>query len=710
MKTLKVAITGMHCQSCVTIIERSLGRVPGVASAAVNLATESARVEYDPAKIKPEDLVAVIKKRGYGIARKKKTSEVPELKRHLLFSLVFAIPAFIIGMVFMWIGVSVPHEGLVLWFLATPVQFIVGLRFYRGMWAALRNRTANMDTLIAAGTSAAYFYSVYVVLFAPEMGQYFEASALLITFVVLGKLLEAVAKGKAGEAIRRLMELSPKTANILRDGEIVKVPAEEVQVGDIVVVKPGEKIAVDGIIAKGASALDESMVTGESIPVDKKVGDIVMAGTVNKTGSFQFKASKVGEETTLSHIVRLIEEAQSGKAPIQRFADVVSAYFVPIVMSVSILTFIGWYLAGAEFAFALIASVSVLVIACPCALGLATPTAIMVGTGKGAKSGILIKGGEALETAHRLKHIIFDKTGTITKGKPAVTDIVPVGVDEKRLLEVAASVEQTSEHPVAECVVREAKKRRVRLAHAAGFRSIPGKGVTAKIGRTNYLIGTRALMAENGVETGSVAGILLGLEEQGKTAMIVAGSGRVLGVIGVADTIKESSPMAIRRLKDMGLAVYMISGDNRRTAQAIAKQAGIDNVFAEVLPEEKAEYVRKLQRNGKVAMVGDGINDSPALAQADIGIAMGAGTDIAMEAGNIVLMRDDLADIPRAIKLSRLTMSKIRQNMFWALFYNCVGIPIAAAGLLNPMIAGAAMAMSSVSVVTNSLLLKLKRL
>ncbi|MFH1399159.1 MAG: heavy metal translocating P-type ATPase [Candidatus Woesearchaeota archaeon] len=711
---INLSIKGMHCQSCVTLIERSLSQLEGITSAVVNLTTEKAHIEYTEA-ISPAQIIQEIKKRGYEatvISEKhnsdfERKTEIRQLKRTLYFSLLFTIPAFIIGMVFMWLGIMIPYNDYILWALATPVQFIVGAQFYKGMWVAIKNRTANMDTLIAVGTSAAYFYSVYLVLFTSTPVQYFEASATLITFVIMGKLLEAIAKGKTSEAIRNLMQLSPKIATVLRNGKQIQLKIDEVAVGDIILVKPGEKIPVDGIIVEGSSAVDESMVTGESIPAEKIKGDKVIGATINKTGSFMFKAEKVGADTTLSQIIKLVEGAQTKKAPIQRFADTVAAYFVPFVISVSIITFLIWYfIVGRQFSFALIAAVSVLVIACPCALGLATPTAIMVGTGKGARNGILIKGGDALETAHKLKYIILDKTGTLTAGNPSVTDIITFNsFSAQKLLQIAASIEQHSEHPLAEAIIKEAEKQQINLMKTTRFRAEPGKGIKARIGKTAYIIGNQKIITP----TQDIRQQINLFEDQGKTVVLIAAN-KVLGMIAIADTIKPTSQKAVNDLKKLGLKIYMITGDNQRTARAVAHQIGIENVFAEVLPEQKAHYVEQLQSKGKVAMVGDGINDAPALAQADIGIAMGSGTDVAMETGNIVLMKNDLVDVAKAIKLSRMTMAKIRQNMFWALFYNSVGIPIAAFGLLNPMLAGAAMALSSVSVVSNSLLLKAQKL
>jgi P-type Cu+ transporter len=727
MKKTNLKITGMHCASCTTIISRTLNKEKGVVSAEVNFSTEKAAIEYDPKLINEGKLLGSIKKKGYGghvitehnikLEGKKKKKELNKLRNKVILSAIFAIPAFILGMFFMKTPLFA-FQDYVMWILATPIQFYIGKQFYQGTWAAIKNKSANMDTLIAMGTSAAYFYSVYVVL-SGNGHQYFEASAVLITLVVFGKYLEAMAKGKTSEAISKLMKMGAKTATVIRKRKEIKIPIEEVIQGDIVIVKPGEKVPVDGIIVEGHSSLDESLVTGESLPVEKKKGDEVIGSTINKVGSFRFKATKVGSETTLSRIVKLIEEAQTKKAPIQRFADAVSAYFVPIVIFIALLTFTVWFsIIKAEVGFALIAAIAVLVIACPCALGLATPTAIMVGTGKGAKQGILIKGGDALETAHKLKVVAFDKTGTITKGKPEVTDIVTTkGTTETKFLEIAGSIENSSEHPLAEAIVNAAKKKKIALKKVTKFKAITGKGVNAKIGGKEYHLGNLRLMEERKVNLSSLRKDIETLETEGKTAMILSTGKTLLGVIAVADEIKEDSPQAIKELQKLGLKVYMITGDNKRTAAAIAKKAGIKNFFAEVLPEDKANYVKKLQKQGMVAMVGDGINDAPALAQADIGIAMGSGTDVAMETGSIVLMRDSLLDIPKAIKLSKITMAKIRQNMFWALFYNVLGIPIAAGilypwtgWLLNPMIAGGAMALSSVSVITNSLLLKRKRL
>ncbi|MBT4604310.1 copper-translocating P-type ATPase [archaeon] len=756
--TLK--INGMHCASCVKVSSRALKKVPGVIEATVNYATEKANITFDKKIANQKDIIPLLQKavegRGYtaialtdGKSSQKKIKQIQHeelktLKLKLFIGIILGTPALILGMFFM--KNPIPFQNYILWALSTPVQFYVGAQFYKGAWAALKNKTSNMDTLIALGTSAAYFYSVILVLqHGNNAHQFFETSAVLITLVILGKFLEARAKGKASDAIKKLMELGAKTATVIRlvkkNGKTTKqqfkIPIDEVKVGDIIVVKPGQKVPVDGIITSGHSSIDESMVTGESMPTSKQKGDLVIGSTINKTGSFQFKATKVGANTTLARIVKLIEDAQTSKAPIQRYADLISSYFVPAVIFIAILTLTIWFsVVKADFSFALIAAVSVLVIACPCALGLATPTAIMVGTGMGAKKGILIKGGEALETAHKVKFVVFDKTGTITKGKPELTDIHinksakinKKSITEKQLLTIAASIENHSEHPLAEAIVKAAKQRRTTLKKTSKFQAIVGKGVTAKIKKTTYFLGNQKLMQSNKVTIPKdITKIQTKLEEQGKTAMLLAqktsskAKPQLLGIVAVADEIKKDSKTAIKQLSKLGIISYMITGDNQRTANAIAKKAGIskEHVFAEVLPEDKAKHVKRLQKRGqfKVAMVGDGINDAPALAVADIGIAMGSGTDVAMETGQIVLMKNSIQDVPRAIKLSKLTMSKIRQNLFWALFYNSLGIPIAAGLLypwtgwqLSPMIAGGAMALSSVSVITNSILLKTKKL
>ncbi|HEX2939080.1 MAG TPA: copper-translocating P-type ATPase, partial [Ruminiclostridium sp.] len=571
----------------------------------------------------------------------------------------------------------------------------------------------NMDVLIAMGTSAAYFFSLYNVLFEEPKMQgmkdlYFEASAVIITLILLGKYLEAAAKGKTSEAIKKLMNLQAKSARVIRNGVEEDIPLEGVEEGDIVVVRPGEKIPVDGRIIEGSSSIDESMLTGESLPVEKAAGDLCIGSTINKFGTFKFEAIKVGNETVLSQIVKMVEDAQGSKAPIQKIADRVSGIFVPAVIAIGVLTFIIWLAATGDATKAIISAVSVLVIACPCSLGLATPTAIMVGTGKGAENGILIKGGEYLETAYKLNAVVLDKTGTITKGKPEVTDIIPLSsLSETEILMTAGTAEKNSEHPLGAAIYEHSKQMHGKVSEPEKFEAIPGRGVKAVIGGKEILIGTRKLMTESNIDIGVISKTLEMLEDDGKTAMLMAVNNRLEAVIAVADTLKENSKEAIEELQKMGVAVYMITGDNERTANAIARQVGINKVLAEVLPENKAAEVEKLKKAGKVvAMVGDGINDAPALATADIGMAIGTGTDVAIEAADITLMRGDLRTIPTAIKLSRKTMQKIKQNLFWAFFYNTIGIPFAALGFLNPMIAGGAMAFSSVSVVTNSLSLK----
>ncbi|MCX6695047.1 MAG: heavy metal translocating P-type ATPase, partial [Candidatus Altiarchaeota archaeon] len=712
MKKVTLSVKGMHCASCVAVVEGALKNTPGVSDARVNLSTEKAQVEYDDSKVEVSNLISAVKGKGYDArvsTEADKTLEELEKKRELAlmsnllyFSVALALPALLVGMVFMD---EIPYGIYVLFLLATPVQFISGARFYRGAWAALKNRTSNMDTLVAVGTSAAYFYSVYVMLTNPMADQYFETAAVLITFVLLGKYLEAKAKGKTSEAIRKLMDLSPKTATVIRDGKEVVVPVESVQVGDVIIVKPGERIPVDGVIISGASSVDESMITGESIPVEKTVGSSVIGSTLNKHGSFQFKATKVGADTTLANIIRLVEDAQGSRAPIQRFADVISSYFVPAVILIALLSFGVWYLLlGKTLAFALIIGVSVLVISCPCALGLATPTAIMVGIGKGASEGVLIKSGEALETAHKVNAIVFDKTGTITKGAPSVTDVVVLNnYIEADVLKLAGSIEKSSEHPLAEAVVDYVERGGVQFSGVSEFTAVPGHGVSGVIDGRMVFLGNRKLMADKGIDASGLESRLSSLEDEGKTVVILAVDGVPAALIAIADTLKESSKDAVSELSKLGIDVYLITGDNKRTAAAVGRQVGIQNVFAEVLPQDKVNYVRDLQARGrKVAMVGDGINDAPAIAQADVGIVMASGTDVAMESGGIVLMKNNPLDVVKAIRLSKATMGKIKQNMFWALIYNVVGIPVAAGvfypftgWLLSPIIAGGAMALSS---------------
>lgn len=742
-RRVSLLLSGMHCASCAGLIERSLRRHPAVQQANVNFASEKASVVFDENKGSVNDLVAAVKRAGYSAelaqtadseqAKQKREADLKRLQRKLVNAMLLSLPMlyFMFLDFFKWLpgaGILPPYVGLISFILATPVQFIIGSGFYKGAWSSLRMKTFNMDSLIAIGTSAAYFYSlVNFLLFVwvqrspiapasmkiPEL--YFETAAFLIAFVLLGKWLETRAKGRTSDAIKKLMGLQAKTARVVRGGQTLDIPIEQVVVGDVVVVRPGEKVPIDGKITKGSSAIDESMVTGESIPVEKREGDTVIGATINKNGSFEFAVTKVGSETALAQIIRLIEEAQGSRAPIQALADRVSAYFVPAVIGIAVLTFVIWFFVlGAPLAFALMAFTAVIVIACPCALGLATPTAIMVGTGKGAEHGILVKGGEPLEMARKINTMIFDKTGTLTNGKPEVTEVVSTSLlDEDDVMQIAASMERQSEHPLAEAIYHYAEEEGLALKEAAAFEAIPGHGVAGTIDGVKYYLGNRALMAQKGLSSAKVDRKMARMEERGQTAMILASEKEVLGLVAVADTIKATSREAIEKLKKIGVDIYMITGDNRRTAAAIAKEVGIVNVLAEVLPEDKAGEVKKLQAAGKkVAMVGDGINDAPALAQADLGIAMGSGTDVAMETGGIVIIKNDLNDVVTAIQLSRETLSKIKQNMFFALFYNVIGIPVAArlfAGfglILRPELAGLAMALSSISVVGNSLLLR----
>ena len=650
--------------------------------------------------------------------------EIARLKRLTLFSLGVGIPLFLIGFgqgLGWWLGGLEEPVNLVFFVLATPVQFVAGYRFYRGFLDAIRNKSANMDVLIAIGTTAAWAYSA-VVTFLPllgvplvDKGTYYDTAAVIIGLILLGKYFEEIAKGKAGDAIRKLMDLAPRTARVVRDDHEEEIPVELVQVNDLVIVRPGERIPVDGVIVGGFSAVDESMITGESIPVEKKVGDTAIGATMNRTGLLRLRATRVGADTTLNQIIKLVEDAQASRAPIQRLADRVASVFVPAVVGIAALTFFLWSVPlGESVAHALVFFIAVLIIACPCALGIATPAAIMVGTGKGAENGLLIKGGEYLEKAHKLTTAVFDKTGTLTKGRPSVTDVVPVGsISEAEILRLAASAEKGSEHPLGEAIVQAAASRGVTPDEPSDFEAIPGQGVRAAIGEHRILIGNRSLMVSAGLPVHAAESALHAMESAGKTAMILAVDGRLAGVIAVADTLKEHSIEAVRALKAMGIEVIMLTGDNRQTAEAIARQVGVDQVIAEVLPAQKADVIKNLQKQGKiVAMVGDGINDAPALAQSDVGIALGSGTDVAMEAGGIVLIKDDLRDVVASIQLSRRTVQKIRQNLFWAFFYNTALIPIAAgvlAGIgivLNPIIAGAAMGFSSVSVVMNSMTLR----
>nr|WP_253203073.1 heavy metal translocating P-type ATPase [Priestia aryabhattai] len=723
------AITGMTCAACSTRIEKGLNKLEGVTKASVNLALETASVEYSPSQIAPQDITRRVEKLGYGAKLKSeereeeqsyREKELSKQKGKFWFSFILSVPL-------LWAMVShftftsfipLPHMLMNPWVqlaLATPVQFVVGKQFYVGAFKALRNKSANMDVLVALGTSAAYFYSLYSSL--KSLGSsvhtaqlYYETSAILITLILLGKLFEANAKGRSSEAIKKMMGLQAKTAVVVRDGAEVKIPVEEVQKGEVIFIKPGEKVPVDGEIIEGQSAIDESMLTGESVPVDKNIGDKVIGATLNKNGFLKIKATNVGKETVLAQIIKVVEEAQGSKAPIQRLSDYISGIFVPIVVGIALLTFFVWYIwiVPGEFAPALEKLIAVLVIACPCALGLATPTSIMAGSGRAAEFGILFKGGEHLEATHKIDTILLDKTGTVTNGTPELTDVrIAQGYEENELLQLVASAERLSEHPLAQALVAGIKNKGIEIQDPLSFEAIPGYGVKATVQERELLVGTRKLMNQHKVNIDAALEEMTNLEREGKTAMLVALDGKYAGMLAVADTIKETSKEAVSRLKEMGLEVMMITGDNRQTAQAIAMQAGIDHVIAEVLPEGKAEEVKKLQQQGKkVAMVGDGINDAPALALADIGMAIGTGTDVAMEAADITLMRGNLMSIADAIEMSRKTISNIKQNLFWAMGYNTLGIPIAAVGLLAPWVAGAAMAFSSVSVVLNALRLQ----
>ncbi|GGD50569.1 heavy metal translocating P-type ATPase [Paenibacillus nasutitermitis] len=722
-------LTGMTCAACATRIEKGLGKLPGVTNATVNFAMETASVEYNPVEISVGDMQDKVRKLGYNAITKQENEGkgdhrekvVRHHKRLLLLSVILSLPLLwsMVGHFSFTSWIYAPEILMNPWLqfiLATPVQFYVGGQFYRGAYKALRNRSANMDVLVSLGTSAAYFYSLYLSIewfragaaahHSPSL--YYETSAVLITLVVMGKLFEILAKGRTSEAIKSLMGLQAKTALVVRDGQELTIPVDEVIKGDNVLVRPGDKVPVDGEVLEGISSVDESMLTGESIPVEKKAGDAVIGATINKNGMLRIKATKVGKETALAQIIKVVEEAQGSKAPIQRVADVISGIFVPIVVGIAVAAFLVWYffVTPGDFAEALEKAIAILVIACPCALGLATPTSIMAGSGRAAELGILFKGGEHLEQAHKIDAIILDKTGTVTKGKPELTDIL-TDENETDFLRLVGAAEKNSEHPLAEAIVAGIQERNISLPGTEAFEAIPGYGIKAIVESKELLIGTRRLMEKFEVDARQAYGTMSHLEKTGKTAMLAAIDNRYAGIVAVADTIKYTSKDAVSRLKEMGIQVIMITGDNERTAKAIAAEVGIDHVLAEVLPEGKADEVRKLQAAGKkVAMVGDGINDAPALATADIGMAVGTGTDVAMEAADVTLMRGDLSSIPDAIFMSRKTMSNIKQNLFWALGYNALGIPIAAIGLLAPWVAGAAMALSSVSVVLNALRLQ----
>jgi len=737
-------VSGMTCASCVSRVEQALSSVPGVVSVNVNLASEKATVEY----IEGTEIASLqwaVKEAGYELGSEAETledvttaaqREIRNLRNRFILAAVLGLT--ILALSLPW-SPSFAGKLYLLWALATPVQFWAGLRFYRGAWGALRHRTADMNTLVAVGTSAAYFYSVVAVLFpalfaATGRGAdvYFDTAAMIIALILLGRFLEARARGQTSEAIKKLVGMQPRTALVVRDGKETEILVDDVQVGDLILVRPGERVPVDGIIRKGYSAIDESMITGESIPVEKKADDEVIGATINKMGSFEFEATKVGKDTTLAQIIGLVEEAQGSKAPIQRLADIIASYFVPIVISIAIITFIIWYFVGPAPALtlALLNFIAVLIIACPCALGLATPTAIMVGTGKGAEHGVLIRSAEALERSHQINTVLLDKTGTLTRGKPEVTDIIAVSPSSQdEVLQLAASAERGSEHPLGEAIVRAASERKLEVSTASDFKAIPGHGVEASVKDKQVLLGNLKLIKDRGLSLNGLENEAEHLWEKGKTVMFLGIDSQLTGIIALADTLKPNAREALAELHKMGIEAVMLTGDNRRTAEAIAQEVGIDRVVAEVLPEHKAEEVKKLQEEGKVvAMVGDGINDAPALAQADVGIAIGTGTDIAMETGDITLISGDLSGIVTAISLSKRTIRTIRQNLFWAFAYNTALIPIAAGilylafgntgvpsglhfvlgdyGFLNPILAAAAMAASSITVVLNSLRLR----
>lgn len=724
---LDLQVEGMTCAACATRIEKGLGKLPGVRSATVNLALETARVEYDDAGLSAQDIIGKVSQLGYSASVKAddgdrdgaRSEAIRRYRRRFIVSALLSAPLlWTMAAHFSWLsGVWTPELLMNPWMqlaLATPVQFIIGMPFYTGAWKALKNRAANMDVLVALGTSAAYFYSLYLTLqwlgtdahHMPDM--YYETSAVLITLIVLGKLLEALAKGRSSRAIKALAGLQPKTAAVERDGVETRIAAADILVGDTVLIRPGEQLPVDGVVLEGLSAVDESMLTGESIPAQKQQGDQVIGATMNKHGFMRIRATKVGKDTALAQIIRIVEEAQGSKAPIQRVADRISGIFVPIVVGIAAITFAIWLIIGSgNVGAALEKAIAVLVIACPCALGLATPVSIMAGSGRAAEHGILFRGGEHLEAAHTVDTIVLDKTGTITSGKPEMTDVISVRADEDTLLRLVGAAEKGSEHPLAEAIVAGIAARGVSAPAAASFEAVPGFGVKAEAEGRLVLVGTRKLMECSGVDWRAAEPDMERLETGGKTAMLVAVDGEYAGIVAAADTVKQHSAEAVRKLQQAGLEVLMLTGDNRRTAEAIARSVGISGALAEVLPEGKAAEIQRLQQAGrKVAMVGDGINDAPALATADVGIAIGTGADVAMEAADVTLMSGDLRGIPDMLRVSGKTMVNIRQNLFWALAYNCLGIPIAALGFLAPWLAGAAMALSSVSVVLNALRLQ----
>ena len=748
MKTQKFDVTGMTCSACSARIEKNINKTGGVLEANVNLLTNSMTVKYDDRVLSDKDIVKIVEDTGYGASSvmekkaevkreaKDDKSEIKEMKRRVIVSLIFAVPLFYISMGHMlnWPLPGIFHgteNALIFAFtqflLCLPVM-IVNSKYYKVGFKTLFKGSPNMDSLIAIGTSAAAAYGIYAIykigyglghmdmdmVMQFSMDLYFESAAVVLALITLGKYLEARAKGRTSDAIRKLIDLSPKTALVERNGIEREIPVEDVVKGDIIIVKPGQSIPVDGTIIFGNSSIDESMLTGESMPVEKKAGDKVVGASINKSGFFKFEAQRVGDDTTLAQIIKLVEEASSSKAPISKMADKISGIFVPVVIATALLATIAWMISGADFEFALSIGIAVLVISCPCALGLATPTAIMVGTGKGAENGILVKSAEALEIAHHVQTVVMDKTGTITEGKPRVTDLVSDGIDELEMLRIAASAEKGSEHPLADAIVEEAKQLNLDLYDAENFEAIPGQGLKAYVNNKKYYLGNLRLIKEQKIDIGSFEEKSIKFADEGKTPLYFADENKVLGIISVADIVKPTSQAAIEEFEAMGIEVVMLTGDNKKTAEAIRKQLGITRAVAEVLPQDKEREIRKIQEQGrKVAMIGDGINDAPALARADVGIAIGAGTDVAIESADIVLIRNDLLDAVTAVQLSKATIKNIKQNLFWAFIYNTIGIPLAAGvfyGILgwklNPMFAGAAMSLSSVSVVSNALRLK----
>lgn len=735
IKNYSFKVEGMTCSACANRVERVTKKASGVENSSVNFATEKLNITFDENKISVNELKSIVEKAGYNLIVEEKkessTKKIPDYKKlwyRFILSIIFTIPLLIISMGHM-VGMHLPHIidpminplnfAITQLALTIPVM-IIGYKFYLIGFKNLFKLSPNMDSLIAIGTSAAVIYGLFAI-YKINIGDheyamhlYFESAAVILTLITLGKYLEAVSKGKTSDAIKKLMGLAPKTANIIRDGKELTIPIEEVKVFDIVIVKPGEKLPVDGEVVEGNTSIDESMLTGESIPVEKTIGSKVIGASINKTGFIKYKATKVGDDTALAQIIKLVEDAQGTKAPIAKLADIISAYFVPTVIGLAIIAALAWYISGESAVFSLTIFIAVLVIACPCALGLATPTAIMVGTGKGAENGVLIKGGEALETAYKVETIVFDKTGTITEGKPKVTNIITKDISESEILSLAASAEKGSEHPLGEAIVKAAEEKSIGIKDIEDFKAIPGHGIEVKIDSRIVLLGNKKLMSERKIELGDLEDKSNKLAEEGKTPMFLAIDNEIKGIVAVADTVKENSKKAIEAIHNMGIKVAMITGDNEKTAKAIAKEVGIDIILAEVLPEDKANEVKKLQTgNKKVAMVGDGINDAPALVQADVGIAIGSGTDVAMESADIVLMRSDLLDVIKAIQLSKATINNIKQNLFWAFGYNVLGIPVAmgvlhifGGPLLNPMIAAGAMSLSSVSVLLNALRLR----